>query len=206
MLENASVGVPLFQFSRFSRFFIICGLWVRRPGAVIQLYPSDSPAFLSWFSRFALSPLPELLAVQKIPSLLFCSYFFCLLKPVYLFSFGCSYFFFVKSGFAVLFTLSSPFSCLAFALPTSGLRMRLWDFSFSYSLVSGYSILLNQELVNRFFKLFWKNLCIFYKPAAYDYFAGIKGQGNGQAIEAERGESLVKKTDIRWFLPIHSWL
>lgn len=121
-------------------------------------------------------------------------------------SFGCSYIFFWQPGSAVLFTLSSPFSCLAFRPAYFRFANALfWDFSFSYSLVSGYSILEKPGLVNRFFKLFWKNFCISYKVAAYDYFAGINGRDAGRLLKRAGGRH-DEKTGIWWFLLIRSWL
>lgn len=71
--------------------------------------------------------------------------------------FSC-FFFFIKTGLAAFTTLSPPFSCRAFALPTSGLRIRFRDFVFLvplslvvlYYLFCGLSIVFVKKFLKSF--------------------------------------------------------
>ena len=125
---ECSKGAPLFHVSLFSRFYS----YLRAASPQICCCASTLSIGLTRlsFMIFASRNFPFSAVFLGNPSPPFCSYFHFLFSTLWLLITSLL----LLNSFAAILFHSPPFSCLAFALPTSGLRIRCWDFVFLISL------------------------------------------------------------------------
>lgn len=125
---ECSKGAPLFHVSLFSRFYS----YLRAASPQICCCASTLSIGLTRlsFMIFASRNFPFSAVFLGTPSPPFCSYFPFLFSTLWLLITSLL----LLNRFAAFLFHSPPFSCLAFALPTSGLRIRCWDFVFLISL------------------------------------------------------------------------